>query len=158
MELMEIYEAYDLTGCAWSAAQLAGCDPKTVQRYVAIRAAGGNPHASMPRPKVIDAFLAKIEEKVDRSKGKIRADVVHKDLVAMGFAGSERTTRRAVAAIKAAWKAGRRRVYRPWVPEPGMWLQWDWGEGPRIGERRTQLFCCWLAWSRFRVVIPAWDQ
>ena len=34
----------------------------------------------------------------------------------------------------------------------------DWGEGPRIGGRRTQLFCAWLAWSRFRVVIPAWDQ
>ncbi|WP_433358912.1 IS21 family transposase [Streptosporangium sp. CA-115845] len=158
MELMEIYEAYDLTGCAWSAAQLAGCDPKTVRRYIAIRAAGGNPHQPTPRPKAIDTFLAKIEEKVDRSKGKIRADVVHKDLVAMGFAGSERTTRRAVAEIKAAWKAGRRRVYRPWVPEPGMWLQWDWGEGPRIGQRRTQLFCAWLAWSRFRVVIPAWDQ
>ena len=39
-----------------------------------------------------------------------------------------------------------------------MWLQFDWGEGPRIGGRRTQLFCAWLAWSRFRVVIPAWDQ
>jgi hypothetical protein len=39
-----------------------------------------------------------------------------------------------------------------------MWLQWDWGEGPRAGGRRTQLFCAWLAWSRFRVVIPAWDQ
>jgi hypothetical protein len=32
------------------------------------------------------------------------------------------------------------------------------GEGPRIGGRRTQLFCCWLAWSRFRVVLPSWDQ
>ena len=30
-EIMEIFEAYDLTGCAHSAAQLAGCDPKTVQ-------------------------------------------------------------------------------------------------------------------------------
>jgi hypothetical protein len=39
-----------------------------------------------------------------------------------------------------------------------MWLQWDWGEGPKIGGRRTQLFCCWLAWSRFRVVLPSWDQ
>ena len=39
-----------------------------------------------------------------------------------------------------------------------MWLQWDWGEGPRIGGRRTQLLCCWLAWSRFRVVLPSWDQ
>ena len=32
------------------------------------------------------------------------------------------------------------------------------GDGPRIGGRKTQLFCAWLAWSRFRVVIPAWDQ
>jgi hypothetical protein len=39
-----------------------------------------------------------------------------------------------------------------------MWLQWDWGEGPRVAGRRTQLFCAWLAWSRFRVVIPVWDQ
>jgi hypothetical protein len=39
-----------------------------------------------------------------------------------------------------------------------MWLQRDWGEGPWIRGRRTQLFCAWLAWSRFRVVIPVWDQ
>jgi hypothetical protein len=44
------------------------------------------------------------------------------------------------------------------IPEPGMWLQFDWGEGPRVGTRRTGLFCAWLAWSRFRVVIPVWDQ
>jgi hypothetical protein len=42
--------------------------------------------------------------------------------VAMGFDGSERTTRRAVAEAKAAWRAGRRRTYRPWIVEPGMWL------------------------------------
>ena len=35
-EIMEIFEAYDLTGTAWSAAQLAGCDAKTVARYVKI--------------------------------------------------------------------------------------------------------------------------
>jgi len=39
-----------------------------------------------------------------------------------------------------------------------MWLQFDWGEGPRIGARRTNLFCAWLAWSRFRVVLPTWDR
>ena len=27
-----------------------------------------------------------------------------------------------------------------------------------IGGRRTCLFCAWLAWSRFRVVIPTWDR
>ena len=32
--------------------------------------------------------------------GKIRADVVHDKLLALGFTGSERTTRRAVAAVR----------------------------------------------------------
>jgi hypothetical protein len=40
---MEILEAYDLTGCAHSAAQLAGTDRKTVLRYVALREAGADP-------------------------------------------------------------------------------------------------------------------
>ena len=158
MEIMEIFDAYDLTGCAWSAAELAGCDAKTVARYVAIRKAGGDPFTRATRSKAIDAFLPKIEEKVDRSKARIRADVVHQAITAMGFTGSERSTRRAVADCKTAWRRGHRRRYRPWIPEPGMWLQWDWGEGPRIDGRRTQLFCAWLAWSRFRVVIPVWDQ
>ncbi|WP_089303580.1 Mu transposase domain-containing protein, partial [Haloechinothrix alba] len=55
-------------------------------------------------------------------------------------------------------RAGHRRVYRPWIPEPGLWLQFDWGQGPRIGGRATYLFCAWLAWSRFRVVLPSWDR
>src|SRR5205814_292874 len=74
-EIMEIFEAFDLTGTAWSAAQLAGCDAKTVARYVAIRDAGGDPLAKAGRPRLIDGFMPKIEELVDRSKGKIRADV-----------------------------------------------------------------------------------
>lgn len=130
-EIMDILEAYDLTRCAHSAGQLAGCDAKTVQRYVALReAGGGDPLARMTRPKLIDGFLTKVEELVDASKSKIRADKVHERIVAMGFAGTERTTRRAVAAAKTAWRAGRARTYRPWMPEPGLWLQFDWGEGP----------------------------
>lgn len=155
---MEILEAFDLTRCAHSAARLSGVDEKTVARYVAIREAGGDPLTRARRPRKIDEFLPKIEELVEASAGRIRADVVHRRLAAMGFAGTDRTTRRAVAAAKAAWRAGHRRTYRPWVPEPGMWIQLDWGEGPRIAGRRTQLFCAWLSWSRFRVVIPTWDQ
>lgn len=157
-EIMEILEAFDLTRCAHSAAQLAGCDEKTVARYAAIRDAGRDPAVRPRRPRSIDPFWDKIEELVDKSRGKVRADVVHQRLVAMGFGGTGRTTRRAVAEVKTAWRAGNRRTYRPWVPEPGLWIQADWGEGPKVGGRRTQLFCAWLAWSRFRVVIPAWDQ
>ncbi|GLW07224.1 hypothetical protein Misp01_23540 [Microtetraspora sp. NBRC 13810] len=57
----------------------------------------------------------------------------------MGFDGTDRTTRRAVAAAKQSWRAGHRRVHRPWVTEPGLWMQWDWGHGPRLGDRRTSL-------------------
>ncbi len=148
-EIMEILESYDLTRCAHSAAQLAGCDAKTVSRYVALRDAGGGDPllvAAAPRPKLIDAFLPKVEELVDLSKAKIRADKVHERLVAMGFTGTERTTRRAVREAKIAWRAGRRRTYRPWMAEPGLWLQFDWGDGPRIAGRKTYLFCAWLAW------------
>ena len=157
-EIMEILEAFDVTGCAHSAAQLAGVDPKTVRRYVAARDSGVDPFAPVERDSVVDPFWDKIAEWVDQSHGKIRADVVHQRLVVMGYQGSERTTRRAVRAEKRAWRAGNGRSYKPWVAEPGRWLQFDWGAGPVIGGRETLLFCAWLAWSRYRVVIPVWDK
>jgi hypothetical protein len=107
---------------------------------------------------VIGEFLEKIEELVDRSKGKVRADKVHEKITAMGFKGSRRVTRRAVARAKQAWHAGRRRIWRPWVAEPGMWAQYDFGDGPETGGAATVLFCLWVAWSRFRVVIPILDK
>ena len=155
---MEILEAYDLTGSYRAAAELAGCDHHTVARYVKLRAAGGPAKEQGRRARPIDAFLPKIEELVDRSNGRIRADVVHERLAAMGFTGAERTTRRTVAEAKAQYTAGRRRVFRPWIVEPGLWLQWDYGQGPTIRGRQTLLWCAWLAWSRFRVVIPIWDK
>lgn len=160
---MEILEAFDATGCAHSAAALARVDPKTVRRYVVKREAGEPVDAPVARPKIIDPFVGKVEELVESSEGEIRADVVHERLVAMGFAGDERTTRRAVAAAKAAYRDGHRRGYRPWITEPGLWLQFDWGAGPVVfgpdgRPRSTLLFCAWLAWSRFRVVLPTWDR
>jgi len=162
-EIMEILEAFDATGCAHSAAGIAKVDPKTVRRYVAAREEGRPVTGPGRRPRIIDPYLAKVEEWVDRSEGKVRADVVHERLQAVGFTGDERTTRRAVAEVKAAWRAGKRRTYRPWITEPGLWLQFDWGAGPVVPgpdgrTRATLLFCAWLAWSRFRVVIPTWDR
>ena len=162
-EIMDILEAFDATECAHSAAQLAGADPKTVRRYVAARDAGVPVTGPGRRPRIIDEHLPKIEEWVERSEGRARADVIHARLVGLGFTGTERTTRRAVAAVKAAWRAGNRRTYRPWITEPGLWLQFDWGTGPKVPGpdgrvRGTLLFCAWLAWSRYRVVVPTWDQ
>ncbi|MEA5455256.1 IS21 family transposase [Sinomonas sp. JGH33] len=159
---MEILEAYDTTGSAHSAARLAGVDPKTVRRYVAARDAGAPVTGPSRRERITDPFLPKIEEWVDKSRGQVRADVVHARLLGLGFGGNERSTRRAVAEVKRAWRAGHRRTYRPWITEPGLWLQFDWGQGPKVPGpdgllRTTWLFVAWLAWSRFRVVIPVWD-
>jgi transposase len=155
---MEILEAYDLTGSLRAAAELAGCSHHTVARYVAAREAGGRVENPAVRPQMIDEFLPKVEEWMQRSGGRVRADVVHEKLLALGYTGSERTTRRDVAKVRRAFKAGRVRVHRPWVTEPGMWLQYDFGDGPVIDEVKTVLFCAWLAWSRFRVVLLLRDR
>jgi hypothetical protein len=89
------------------AAELAGCSHHTVGHYVAARDEGRLPgEAPTRRAGVIDPSLAKLEELVDRSHGKVRADVAHEKITAMGYAGSKRTTRRAVAQMKAAGRRG----------------------------------------------------
>lgn len=156
---MEILEAYDLVGTLRGAAALANCDHHTVAHYVAEREAAGGEWKRKDRPcPRTEAHTDKIAEWVERSEGKVRADKVHERLAAMGYEGSERTTRRAVAKAKKAYRAGQLRVTRPWVTEPGLWMQWDYGEGPKIDDRPTSLFCAWLAWSRFRVVLPLADR
>ena len=155
---MKILDAYDLTGSLRDAGELAGCSHHTVKHYVDRRAAGGELDKAAARPQLIDEYLPKVEEWVERSKGKVRADKAHEKLVAMGYKGSERTTRRAVAKVKASYRAGHVRVHRPWVTEPGMWLQYDYGDGPVVDGVKTVLFVAWLAFSRFRVVIPIRDK
>jgi hypothetical protein len=40
----------------------------------------------------------------------------------------------------------------------GLWMQWDWGHGPVVAGVQVMLFCTWLAWSRYRVVMPLRDR
>ena len=157
-EIMNMLEAFDLTGSLRDAGELAGVSHHTVGRYVKAREAGALSDRAAARPQLIDEFLPKLEEWIERSKGRLRADVAHDKLVALGYAGSQRTTRRAVAAVKKNYRLGRVRVHRPWVAEPGMWLQYDFGDGPLIDGVRTTLFVAWLAWSRFRVVLAIRDK
>ncbi len=156
---MEVLEAFDLTKSFRAAGQLTGVDHHTVARLVTARALGaeltGEP---VVRSKVAEAFADKITEWIDRSSGRVRADVVHDKLVSMGYRGSERTTRRVVAALKGVYNHDRHRVYKPWITEPGAWLQYDFGDGPVINGSAVILFCAWLAWSRFRVIIPLADR
>ncbi len=99
---MNMLEAFDLCGSFRDAGELAGCSHHTVAAYVAKRDAGelaGD--GPQRRERIIDPWLGKIEEWVERSGGKIRADRAFDKLAALGFAGSERTVRRAVAEVKA---------------------------------------------------------
>jgi hypothetical protein len=76
-----------------------------------------------------------------RSLGrKLWADKVQEKLFALGDEGSERSTRCAVQ-IEAEYGPGRVRVHRPWVTAPGMWLRYDFDDGPGHRRVRTTLFC-----------------
>jgi hypothetical protein len=79
-EIMEILEAFDLTGSFRDVGELPDDGPQR-------------------RERIVDPFLGKIEEWVERSAGKIRADVAFGKLKALGYSGSERTVRRAVAEV-----------------------------------------------------------
>ena len=157
-EIMNMLEAFDLTGSCRDAGELAGVSHHTVARYVQARRDGELSGRAAARPELIDGFLAKVEEWIERSNGKLRADKAHEKLLLLGYGGSERTTRRAVARVKKDYRLGRVRVHRPWVTEPGMWLQYDFGDGPVIDGVKTTLVCAWLAWSRFRVVLAIRDK
>src|SRR3982751_6963159 len=68
-EVMEILEAFDATGSLRAAAELVGCDHKTVAHWVRARddAGGGLPQPARSRPRV-DAFAEKAEEGGERSR------------------------------------------------------------------------------------------
>ena len=68
-------EAFDLTGSLRDAGELSGVSHHTVARYVAARDAGALSDRAAARPQVIVEYLPKIEEWVERSKGKVRTDV-----------------------------------------------------------------------------------
>ena len=86
--VVEILEAFDLAGSYRAAAELAGCSHHTVARYVRLRASGRVMTERAVRDRLIDGYLAKVEEWVERSHGKVRADVAHDKLLALGFEGS----------------------------------------------------------------------
>jgi hypothetical protein len=39
-----------------------------------------------------------------------------------------------------------------------LWLQWDYGDGLQVQGVSAVLFCAWLAWSRFRLLVPLRDK
>ena len=100
---MGILEAFDLTGSLRDAAELSRCSNHTVARYVLARAAGRLVDVATSRPKLIDEYVPKVAEWMKNTTGKIHAVKAHEKLLALGYRGSERTTRRAVAKANYQW-------------------------------------------------------
>ena len=159
-ESMDIIEAYDLFGSYNGAAKYVGCSPNTVKKFVQARSAGQLIRQGKyeRRPKATDKYVAVIEEAVDRSKARVRANQIHLRLVALGYSGSMRSTRRAVAKAKVAWRKATIRIYWPWSSEIGKWAQYDFSDGPVIDGKKTTLFHFYLPFSKVRIVKPIPDQ
>jgi hypothetical protein len=101
-ELMEILNAYDLTGSYRAAAELCGCSHHTVKKAVEDRNAGLPP--ATRRARMIDGWRDVLEGWVADSKGKIRGDKAHERLVQLGYTRTDRTTRRALGlSPMATW-------------------------------------------------------
>jgi len=148
---LDILSAYRELGSYRAAAALCGTTPKTVRRVVERH--GGHPRPEPPvRPRNTDPLAALLEERVRATDGRISAKRLLLPARAVGYAGSARNLRRAVAIAKIAWRT-ERRVYRPWQPVPGEHLAIDWGS-----EGDLHVFCAVLAWSRVRFVRFAADE
>ena len=47
-----------------------------------------------------------------------------------------------MSVVTSHWRLGHTRVHRPWVTEPGLWLQYDFGDGPMV----VRWCCRWRGW------------
>jgi hypothetical protein len=151
---MDIVDAYLEVGTYRGAAELCGTTHKTVRRVIAARDAGEVEARRAPGLIVrnTDCVGDLVAEAVRRSDGRISAKRLLPKARAGGYDGSARNFRRAVAAAKRAWQR-QRRIYRPWVAQPGGHLVIDWAS-----ESGWQVFCAVLPWSRWRFVRFARDQ
>lgn len=149
-ERLDILSAVAELGSYRAAATLCGTTHKTVRRVVERRSL---PPTERPaRPKNTDPLTALIAERVRATDARISAKRLLPACRAIGYAGSARNLRRAVARAKATWRR-ERRVYRPWQPVPGEHLVVDWGSAAGL-----HIFCAVLAWSRVRFVRFAADE
>lgn len=113
-EIMKILEAFDLTQSYRAAGELAGSDHHTAARWEARRDAGELTASPVRRPQLIDELLAKVEEWMEASDGKIRADVAYVDDAPAGW--TRVMPRSALPAVLA-----NRALRRVLVDDPGAW-------------------------------------
>src|SRR3954462_9562975 len=144
---MDVLAAYREVGSYRGAAQLCGTTHKTVKRIVERHNSGGALPPRQDRGHNYDAVRELVDERVQRSQGRISAKRLLPAARTAGYEGSPRNFRRLVASRKALWRRENHRGRRPAVWSPGQHLVIDWGV---LGG--LHVFCAVLAWSRVRFV------
>ncbi len=108
-KVMNILESFDLYQSYNQTARAHNCSPNTVKALVVARKNGTLAQRGV-RQTSLSMFdtdqLHLIKELVEAPEGVIRTNVVHKRLVAIGYKGSERSTRRAVRKEKLNMELG----------------------------------------------------
>jgi transposase len=132
-------------------AEVVGVDRKTVAKYWD----GPTEEPETPRYKKrqrkIDPYMDYITARLEKWP-QLSAERLYQEIVAMGYEGSRRSVRRAVAEVRPRKK----REYKPFETLPGEQAQVDWGHMGRISIDGAELplycFAFTLAWSRVRYV------
>ncbi|PRQ10284.1 IS21 family transposase, partial [Corynebacterium sp. 13CS0277] len=161
--IMDIFTTFSLAKSYRATAEVCGVSPNTVKAYVtqgpealtAMHTVDGVRKVRRSRPKKLEKFYAHIDELIEQSGGKVQSKIVFQRLSQFpDFDASQRSVDRAVAARKKVFAQSRQRVYKPVVPTPGQYMQYDFGDGPVVDGAKTVLFVAWLPFSRARFVYP----
>lgn len=126
-----------------------GISRNTVRRYLRGEALEAVPRKGPGRPRKLGPYEAWLRRRVEGAAPiRLPATVLHREIRAMGFAGSERTVRRFIARLAPV------PVVEPVVryeTAPGHQAQMDWGEY-RLGKRKVYAFVGVLGYSRWLYV------
>ena len=123
-----------------------GISRNTVKRYLRGEAVGTAAHRGPGRPCILGRYEDWLRRRVEGAAPRcLPATVLHREITAMGFAGTVRTVQRFVATLTPAPAP---------VPlvrfetAPGQQAQMDWGEY-RLGKDRVYAFIGVLGFSRW---------
>ena len=158
-EIMQILEAFDLTRSYRDAGELAGCSPNTVAQWVARRDAG-ELTATTRGASPADRRVPPEARGVDGGQpwqGPRRCRPRQADGDGLCGLGADDPPGGGGGPQGVAGGQPAGCIARGCLSQ-GCGSSGDFGDGPTVAGAKAVLFCAWLSWSRFRVVLPIRDK
>lgn len=126
-----------------------GISKNTVRKYLRGEACKPDDHRGPGRPRKLAPYEDWIRRRVEGAHPiRLPATVLHREVAAMGFDGTERTVRRFVATLYPEQPA---EAVQRYETAPGYQAQMDWGEY-RLDGRKLYAFVGVLGYSRWLYV------